>query len=449
LFKIEIWEICKAYVQNEYREGEKMITLKPFEALRPKKELVEEVVAPPYDVIDTVTAREIGKNPKSLVHVTRSEIHFDKAQDPYSKDVYQNARQTLDKFQEKGILFQEEKKCYYIYRQIMNGRAQNGIVGCASIDDYKNGKIKRHEFTRVDKEQDRINHFYACEANTEPVFLFYNKDQQLKKFIAEHTKANEPEYDIVTDDGVAQILWVVDEVNDIEKIESIFGGIEALYIADGHHRTASAYNVGMMKRKENPDYTGQENFNYFMSVVFSSEELFIMPYNRLVKDMNGMIKDEFVEKIKANFDIKKIEFEEKEKIDQKLKLIKVQPKNKNHITMIMEEQYYRLIPKEGSYDKYDIIASLDTSILQDNLLSPVLGIEDPRTDKRIEFFGGENMLEEMEAKLLVRYRHGLGFLLYPTQIEDIIKVSDISEVMPPKSTWFEPKLKSGLLIHKF
>lgn len=426
-----------------------MIKLKPFKALRPTRELVEEVVAPPYDVIDTVTAREIGKNPKSLVHVTRSEIHFDKAKDPYCADVYQNAKQTLEEFQQKEILFQEDHNAYYIYRQIMNGRAQNGIVGCASIDDYEDGKIKRHEFTRVDKEQDRINHFYACDANTEPVFLFYNRDEKLKKLIADHTQANEPEYEIVTDDGVAQILWVVSEKDKIEEIENIFKGIDALYIADGHHRTASAYNVGMMKRKENPDYTGAENFNYFMSVVFSSEELFIMPYNRLVKDMNAMIKDEFVSKVNEKFDIKKIELTEKEKNDEKLKLIKVQPKNKNHITMIMEEQYYRLVPKEGSYDKHDIIASLDTSILQDNLLKPILGIDDPRTNKRIEFFGGENMLEEMEAKLLVRYRHGLGFLLYPTQIEDIIRVSDSGEVMPPKSTWFEPKLKSGLFIHKF
>lgn len=426
-----------------------MITLKPFEALRPTVDMVEKVVAPPYDVIDTATAREIGKNPHSLVHITRSEIHFDKHVDPYSEEVYNNAKETLTAFEKEGILFKEDKKAYYIYRQIMNGRSQSGIVGCASIDDYKNNLIKRHEFTRVDKEQDRINHFYTCEANTEPVFLFYKKNDALEQFIANYIQHNEPEYDIVTDDGVAQILWVVNDDDKVAEIEEIFKKIDELYIADGHHRTASAYNVGMKKREENPNYTGKENFNYFMSVVFSADELFIMPYNRLVKDMNGLLKDEFMAKVAEKFEIKKIKLTERELNDVRLKFVKVQPRSKTHITMIMEDEYYKLVPKEGIYNKEDIIESLDTSILQNNILEPILGIDDPRTNKRIEFFGGENMLEEMEAKLLIRYRHGLGFLLYPTQIEDIIKVSDIGNVMPPKSTWFEPKLKSGLFIHKF
>ncbi len=426
-----------------------MITLKPFEALRPTVDMVEKVVAPPYDVIDTATAREIGKNPHSLVHITRSEIHFDKSVDPYSEAVYNNAKETLTAFEKEGILFKEDKKSYYIYRQIMNGRSQSGIVGCAAIDDYKNNLIKRHEFTRVDKEQDRINHFYTCEANTEPVFLFYKKNEALKKFIANYIQHNEPEYDIVTDDGVAQILWVVNADDKVAEIEAIFKNIDELYIADGHHRTASAYNVGMKKREENPNYTGKENFNYFLSVVFSADELFIMPYNRLVKDMNGLLKDEFMANVAAKFEIKKIKLTERELNDVRLKFVKVQPRSKTHITMIMEDEYYKLVPKEGVYNKEDIIESLDTSILQNNILEPILGIDDPRTNKRIEFFGGENMLEEMEAKLLIRYRHGLGFLLYPTQIEDIIKVSDIGNVMPPKSTWFEPKLKSGLFLHKF
>lgn len=426
-----------------------MITLKPFEALRPQIDMVEKVVAPPYDVIDTATAREIGKNPNSLVHITRSEIHFDKNVDPYSEEVYKNAKDTLEAFEKEGILFKENKRAYYIYRQIMNGRSQSGIVGCAAIDDYKNGIIKKHEFTRVDKEQDRINHFYTCKANTEPVFLFYKKDEKLKQFIAKYIQHKEPEYDIVTDDGVAQILWVVDEDENIKTIEELFKGVNELYIADGHHRTASAYNVGMRMREENPNYTGKENFNYFMSVVFSADELFIMPYNRLVKDMNGLLRDDFMAKIAEKFEIKKIKLTEKEKNNLKLKFVKVQPRSRTHITMIMEDEYYKLVPKEGIYDKNDVIESLDTSILQTNILEPILGIDDPRTNKRIEFFGGENMLEEMEAKLLIRYRHGLGFLLYPTQIEDIINVSDKDTVMPPKSTWFEPKLKSGLFIHKF
>lgn len=426
-----------------------MITLKPFKALRPAKETVKDVVAPPYDVIDTAMARELGKNQKSLVHVTRSEIHFNKDQDPYSQEVYKGAKETLEEFQKKGILFQEDSKSYYIYRQIMNDRAQTGIVGCAAIDDYKNGNIKRHEFTRLDKEADRINHFYACEANTEPVFLFCNENERFKSFTSKYTRDHNPEYDLITDDGVAQILWVVNKEEHIKEISEIFAEMDSLYIADGHHRTASAYNVGVVKRKENPGYSGDENFNYFMSVVFSSDELFIMPYNRLVKDMNGMTKDEFVKKISEKFDIKKIFLSADERFDYDVKLEKIQPKNKKHITMIMEEEYYRLVPKKGTYDENDSVASLDASILQENLLGSILGIKDPRTDKRIEFFGGENMLEEIEAKLLVRYRRGLGFLLYPTQIEDIMSVSDNNQVMPPKSTWFEPKLKSGLFIHKF
>lgn len=426
-----------------------MITLRPFKALRPTREAAPDVAAPPYDVIDTATAREIGKNPRSLVHITRSEIHFGKDQDPYSHEVYRSARENLDEFQKKGILFEEDRKSYYIYRQIMDGRAQSGIVGCAAIDDYRDGKIKKHEFTRVDKEADRINHFYTCEADTEPVFLFCRKNDELKDFIDRYTEAHAPEYDLITDDGVTQILWVVGGEGDIREIESIFAGLDELYIADGHHRTASAYNVGMVKRKENPNYTGEENFNYFMSVVFPADELLIMPYNRLVKDMNDIMKDDFVARVTEKFDMEKITLRGDEKSDYTLKLKKIEPKRRGEFTMIMEDEYYRLIPKKGTFDEADVVASLDVSILQENLLGPVLGIDDPRTNRRIEFFGGVDMLEEIEAKLLVRYRRGLGFLLYPTQIEDIMKISDSNLVMPPKSTWFEPKLKSGLFMYKF
>lgn len=415
-----------------------MITFRPFKALRPSKELAEQVVAPPYDVIDIPMSREIGKNPNSLVHITRSEIHFGEEVDPYSQEVYDNAKATMAEFEAKGILFEEETPAYYIYRQIMNGRAQNGIVGCGLIDDYSEGRVKRHEFTRVDKEIDRINHFYTCNANTEPVFLFYQSQDEIKNFIAEFTANNTPEYDMVTEDGVSQILWAVKKEEEVSKLRELFGQVDSLYIADGHHRTASAFKVGSKKREENPGYTGEEEFNFFMSVVFPADELFIMPYNRLVKDLNGLSKEEFMAKVEEKFEVTEFEGKTSEEIE---------PKAKKSITMIMDKKLYSLAPKTGSFDETDVIASLDTSILQNNLLNPVLGIEDPRTNKRIEFFGGESMLADIQGKLETNSA-GVAFLLFPTDINDIIKVSDAGEVMPPKSTWFEPKLKSGLFIHK-
>lgn len=415
-----------------------MITFRPFKALRPNKELAEQVVAPPYDVIDIPMSREIGKNPNSLVHITRSEIHFGEDVDPYSQEVYDNAKATMAEFEAKGILFEEDAPAYYIYRQIMNGRAQNGIVGCGLIDDYSEGKVKRHEFTRVDKEIDRINHFYTCNANTEPVFLFYQNQEGIKNFIAEFTANNTPEYDMVTEDGVSQILWAVKKEDEVATLRELFKSVDSLYIADGHHRTASAYKVGSRKREENPGYTGEEEFNFFMSVVFPADELFIMPYNRLVKDTNGLSKEEFMAKVEEKFKVTEFEAAAPEEIE---------PSIKKEITMIMDSKHYSLVPKLGSFDESDVIASLDTSILQNNLLNPILGIEDPRTNKRIEFFGGETMISDINSKLQ-GYKEGVAFLLYPTDINDIIKVSDAGEVMPPKSTWFEPKLKSGLFIHK-
>lgn len=415
-----------------------MITFRPFKALRPNKELAEQVVAPPYDVIDIPMSREIGKNPNSLVHITRSEIHFGDDVNPYSQEVYDNAKATMAEFEAKGILFEEDAPAYYIYRQIMNGRAQNGIVGCGLIDDYSEGRVKRHEFTRVDKEIDRINHFYTCNANTEPVFLFYQNQEGIKNFIADFTLNNTPEYDMVTEDGVSQILWAVKKEDEVAALRELFTNVDSLYIADGHHRTASAYKVGSRKREENPGYTGEEEFNFFMSVVFPADELFIMPYNRLVKDTNGLSKEEFMAKVEEKFKVTEFEGQTAQEIE---------PSTKKEITMIMDSKQYSLVPRLGSFDESDVIASLDTSILQNNLLNPILGIEDPRTNKRIEFFGGETMLADINNKLQ-GYKEGVAFLLYPTDINDIIKVSDAGEVMPPKSTWFEPKLKSGLFIHK-
>lgn len=412
-----------------------MITIKPFKGFRPKEGLENKIASKPYDVLSHEEALEIGSNnPYSYVHIIRPEIDMKKDTNPYSQEVYTKAKEALDDFTEKGYLVEEEKKVFYIYRQIMSGREQNGIVGCTSIDDYGNGNVKRHEFTRVDKEEDRINHFYDAGANTEPVFLFYKKNEDLKEFINKWTVENTPVYDFTFQDGVEQILWVVDDEKSIQYIQDIFKDIDSLYIADGHHRTVSSYKVGLRIREENPNYTGEEEFNYFMSVIFPGDELYIMPYNRMVKDLNGNTEEEFLEKLSQNFNVEKLDSVE-------------EPINQHEFTIVFKDRAYRIAPKTGVFDEKDKIDSLDASILQNNILSPILGIEDPRTDTRIEFIGGENMMDRVLDRLNKDME--VAFLMYPTQIEEIIAVSDTNQVMPPKSTWFEPKLMSGLFIHKF
>ena len=412
-----------------------MINIKPFRGFRPAKGLEDKIACKPYDVIDYDEALEIGKdNPLSFVHVIRPEIDMPDNTDPYSKEVYIKAKKNLENFIDKGYLIEEDKSVFYIYRQIVNNRAQNGIVTCVSIDDYGEGRIKKHELTRVDKEQDRINHFYYSEAHTEPVFLFYKRNEDLKKFILEWTTNHNCIYDFASQDGVKQMLWVVDDGDSIKYLQELFSSMDNLYIADGHHRTASAYKVGLKKRQENPNYTKEEEFNYSMSVVFSDDELCIKPYNRAVRDLNGYSEEEFLERVSEKFNIK-------------LCSTLGQPMIEHEFTMILGENSYKLTPIEGVLDANDKIASLDVSILQDNILSPILGIEDPRTDTRIEFFGGDGIMDTVKNRLNTDMK--VAFLLYPTQIKDITAVSDMGKVMPPKSTWFEPKLMSGLFIHKF
>ncbi len=412
-----------------------MIEIRPFKGLRPAKGLEAKIASKPYDVMDYDEALERGKdNPLSFIHIIRPEIDMSPDTDPYSQEVYRKAKDTLDDFIEKGHLVEEVKDVFYIYRQIMDGRVQNGVVACTSIDDYGDGKIKRHELTRFDKEEDRINHFYAADANTEPVFLFHKRNENIKKFINNWTTNHNSIYDFVSDDGVGQMLWIVDEKEAIEELQSLFSFLDGLYIADGHHRTASSYKVGLKRRKENPNYTGNEEFNYFMSVIFSEDELYIMPYNRMVKDLNGYSEEEFLEKVGKKFYIKSC-------------TSLGHPMNEHELTMALKEKYYKLTPKEGIFDENHKIASLDVSILQDNILAPILGIGDPRRDSRIEFVGGVDMMDRIMDKLNTDMR--VAFLLYPTQIKDIIAVSDIEKVMPPKSTWFEPKLMSGLFVHRF
>ncbi len=412
-----------------------MITIKPFKGYRPAKGLEDRIACKPYDVLDYNEAMDIGKdNPHSFVHVIRSEIDMPANTNPYSREVYLKAKENLKDFIDKGYLIEEDKKVFYIYRQIMKGREQNGIVGCISIDDYGEDRIKKHELTKLDKEEDRINHFYYSQAQTEPVFLFYKMNQAIKKFIEEWTKEHKSIYDFKSQDGVQQMLWIVDDEDRIRYLQNLFESLDNLYIADGHHRTASSYKVGKKIRQENPEYTGDEEFNYFMSVVFPGDELCIMPYNRVVRDLNIYDEEEYLNKISEKFDVKLCASLE-------------QPKKEHVFTMILNDKYYSLTPKEGIIDEGNVVDSLDVSILKDNILTPLHGIEDPRTDTRVEYFGGGSMINIILERLNTDMK--VAFLLYPTQIEDITLVSDEGKIMPPKSTWFEPKLMSGLFIHTF
>lgn len=411
-----------------------MIVLKPFRAVRPKKELTEKVVSLPYDVMNIEEAKEMAKgNPFSFLHVTRAEIDIEGLKDPYVENVYIQSRENLSKMIREEVLIKDEEPNFYIYRQIMNGRAQTGIVGCASIDDYINGKIKKHEHTRIEKEIDRINHFDFCDANTEPIFLTYHTDNVLNNILNQWASSHLPEVDFQMKDGVQHILWNITDNLIIKQIQKQFEKIKALYIADGHHRTESAVKVGLKRRNQYPKFTGDEEFNYFMTVIFPHEDLHIMDYNRVVKDLNGLTEEEFLERLKACFLVEKQEAQ-------------YQPEKKHTFGMLLNKQWYKLEVKDNNYNNEDIISQLDVSILQDYVLSPILGIDDPRTNKRIDFVGGIRGLSELEDR--VNTDMILAFSMYPTTIEELITIADKGEVMPPKSTWFEPKLISGLFLHQ-
>lgn len=412
-----------------------MAIVKPFKAVRPAEKFAQKVAALPYDVMNSDEAREmVSDNPYSFLHVDKAEIDLDKDIDLYDKLVYAKARENLYKMVKDGI-FQEDLKAYfYVYRQIMNGRIQTGLVTCTAIDDYINNVIKKHEHTRADKEQDRINHVDICDANTGPIFLTYKYKKEINDIIIECTKQN-PVYDFVSEDGISHAVWVIDKDLYINKLIELFKNVDSLYIADGHHRAASAVKVGQMRRKENPQYTGEEEYNFFLSVIFPDKDLYIMDYNRVVKDLNGLSTQEYMLKISDKFEVSRYEGEGPYK-----------PSCRHTYGMYLEGQWYKLTAKEGSYNPADPVDSLDVSILQDNLLQPILGIDDPRTDKRIDFIGGMRGLKELER----RVEHGMkvAFSMYPTTIHELMDIADAGKVMPPKSTWFEPKLRSGLFIHK-
>ncbi len=412
-----------------------MPVIRPFRAVRPRPELAAEVAALPYDVMTSDEAREMVKGKTySFLHVDKAEIDLDPGIDPYDRQVYEKARQNLQDLLDNGILVQDEQPCLYIYRLIMNGRAQTGLVACAAIDDYLHNLIKKHEHTRADKEQDRIRHVDCCDANTGPIFLTYRSREEINDIIAGWVQ-KDPVYNIVSDDGITHMVWVIDEQDTIERLAGLFSRVEALYIADGHHRCASGVRVGQMRRQDNPGYTGEEEFNYFLAVVFPDQDLYIMDYNRVVRDLNGLSEEEFMRRVEQYFIINPCQGEQPFK-----------PSRKHSFGMYLNKQWYELIAREGSFDPGDPVACLDVSILQDNLLGPILGINDPRTDKRIDFIGGIRGLKELERR--VDQDMQVAFSMYPTTIQDLMDIADLNQVMPPKSTWFEPKLRSGLFIHK-
>ena len=416
-----------------------MAIVKAFKGIRPVTELATKIAALPYDVMNSDEAREmVVGNPHSFLHVDKPEIDLDPSIDVHDPKVYEKARENLDRMIADGEYTQDETPCLYIYRQIMNGRSQTGIVFCASIDDYMNNIIKKHEFTRADKEEDRINHVDYCDANTGPIFLTYKEDQIASEIIdawIQNESKRKPIYNFVAEDGISHIVWVIDNEIIISEIVDLFKEVDYLYIADGHHRSASAVKVGLKRRAEKPDYTGDEEFNYFLAVAFPDNDLMVMDYNRVVKDLNGLTKDELIGKLEEKFTVTESKSSEP-----------VKPVKKHTFGMYVENKWYTLEAKDGIYNAEDPIDSLDVAILQNNVLTPILGIEDVRTSDRIDFIGGIRGLKELERRTNKDMK--IAFSMYPTEVSDIMSVADIGEVMPPKSTWFEPKLRSGLFVHK-
>lgn len=410
----------------------KSLKVKPFRAVRPAKKLVEQVAALPYDVYSRAEACEkVKDNPLSFLNIDRAETQFGDDVDTYADCVYEKARELLEARIADCTYEIEKEPCFYLYELIMNGRSQTGVVGCCSIDDYTSGLIKKHENTRADKELDRIRHVDTCSAQTGPIFLAYRNQEELKKLIFA-IKQSDTLYDFIADDGVVHRVWRIEHPNSISKIQEIFSGMDSLYIADGHHRAASAVHVAQMRRNANPDYTGEEEFNYFLSVIFPDDELFIMDYNRVVADLNGLDKNTFLEEIKKSYDVTRAGHQ-------------VCPTEKGQIGMYIDGEWYRLTVKP-ELCRGDVVKDLDVSVLQDYVLNPILGIENPKTDKRINFVGGIRGLDELEKR--VDSGMAVAFAMYPTSIRELFHVADAGMLMPPKSTWFEPKLRSGLFIHQ-
>ncbi|MDO4323362.1 MAG: DUF1015 family protein [Lachnospiraceae bacterium] len=408
-----------------------MADIKPFQCIHPAEGYAARVAALPYDVYNRREAyEEAAKDRLSFLNIDRPETQFEENADMYAPEVYQKARELLQERIRDGVFVQDEQRTYYLYELTMDGRSQTGLVACASIDDYVNNIIKKHENTRAEKEADRIRHVDVCSAQTGPIFLAYRRDEQIQAVTA-RIKQERPVFAFTSKDGITHRGWCISDAADIDAIQQAFDGISRIYIADGHHRAASAVRVGLKRREQHPDYNGNEEFNYFLSILFPDDELMIMDYNRVVKDLNGLTKEEFLAKAEERFSIDKCGDARK-------------PEKKGCMTMYLGDEWYHLTVRE-EYRSADPVEGLDVSILQKELLGPVLGISDPKKDARIDFIGGIRGLSELERR--VHTDCAVAFAMYPTSIAELFAVADAGRLMPPKSTWFEPKLRSGLFIH--
>lgn len=409
-----------------------MADIRPFRAIRPTCELADSIAALPYDVYNRQEAKQaVAGNEHSFLRIDRAETQLPDDIDTYDERVYRKAKELLDEQIVKGEFIQEEQPCYYLYELVMEGRSQTGIVACASIDDYLNGVIKKHENTRTDKEEDRIRHVDTLNTQTGPIFLAYRNRSDLQALVAKN-KANSPLFDFVSEDGITHRVFCIDEAEDMARIQTIFNDLGNIYIADGHHRCASAVKVGLQRRAEHPGYTGEEEFNYFLSVLFPDSELLIMDYNRVVKDLNGMEETEFIKRLSEVFTV------------EDMGDSPVKPSAKGEFGLFLEDKWY-LLTASKNLQSSDPVKCLDVSFLQEHVLQPLLGIEDPKTDKRIDFVGGIRGLKELERRVHTDMK--AAFSLYPTSIGELFAVADAGLLMPPKSTWFEPKLRSGLFLH--
>ena len=410
-----------------------MSVIKPFKGLRPAADLAQKVASPPYDVLNSEEARQMAaENPYTFLHINKPEIDLPEHIDTHSKAVYEKGAENLQRFIKDGILLQDAKACFYIYRQIMGEHSQIGLVAGASVEEYKQDLIKKHELTRADKEEDRVAHMTHLNAQVGPVFLTYKAQAEIDAIINKII-ARTPENDFTADDGIRHTLWIVDDDAEISAIRNEFKKLDALYVADGHHRSASAARLYDQKIKSG-NHTGEEEYNYFLTVIFPDNQMYIMDYNRVVKDLNGHTPQELLQKISEKFEVVKIENNVQK------------PQEKHHFVMYLDGSWYALTAIEGTFDPQDPVGRLDVSILMENLLVPHLGIGDPRTDKRIDFVGGIRGLEELQRRV-DSGEMAVAFGMFATSIEDLMAIADAGKIMPPKSTWFEPKLRSGLVSH--
>ena len=408
--------------------------IKPFAGIRPPRDIADQVASRPYDVLNSVEAKnEAGE--KSLLHIIKPEIDFDPIIDEHSPAAYDKAVENFNLWQERGWLVPDEKEMYYIYAQTMDGRTQYGLVAAANVDDYMTGKIKKHELTRRDKEDDRMIHVRIQNANLEPVFFAYPDVDEMNKIISEYVASHAPEYDFIAPDGFGHTFWKINEDKIINRITEIFRDIPALYVADGHHRTAAAARVGAEKRAKNPNHTGDEEYNYFLAVIFPASQLHVIDYNRVVRDLNGLTSDEFLEKLRESFDV----------VDMGTEIYK--PNKLHNFGMYLNGHWYSLTALPGTYNDNDPIGVLDVTVLSNLVFDKILNLGDLRTSQRIDFVGGIRGLGELQ-KRVDSGEMMAAFAMYPVTMQQIIDIADTGNIMPPKTTWFEPKLRSGLVIHK-